>query len=115
MQYFTGEAMTGAMTYALFQTIERKIDKLTYGSLLETVQEIVEQVNSGRTFLNSRLLHKLFYRRIIQVGLITSYSSKFFFYFCDTKHIGINEFNYLIYIVTYFLNMSLNFHLIGET
>jgi hypothetical protein len=106
--------MTGAMTYALFLTLERKIEKLTYGSLLETMREIVEQVNSGKC-LNSRRLHKLFHRRIIQVGLITSYSSKFFLYFCDTKPIRRNEFNYLIYIITYLLKVSSNFHLIGET
>ena len=62
--------MAGAMTYALFQTLERKIVKLTYGSLLDTMHKIVKQVNSGK-YLNSRRLYELFHRRIIQVGLIT--------------------------------------------
>ncbi|XP_059446493.1 metacaspase-1-like [Corylus avellana] len=76
--YFTGEAMAGAMTSALIQTLDRN-KKLTYGSLLETIHETHEQINSGwfssyysGWCLNSKLLQKLFRYRIIQDPLLSS-------------------------------------------
>ncbi|XP_059446494.1 metacaspase-1-like [Corylus avellana] len=43
--YFTGEAMAGAMTSALIQTLDKN-KKLTYGSLLDTIHETLKQINS---------------------------------------------------------------------
>jgi hypothetical protein len=71
--------MAGAMTYALIQTVQIS-NRLTYGLLLDKIHETLEQVNNAKLF-GSRLLHKLFHRRIIQVGFPLILQNFFVFFF----------------------------------
>ncbi|KAG6711077.1 hypothetical protein I3842_05G035900 [Carya illinoinensis] len=78
---FTGKDMTGAMTFILIHVVEN-VPEITYGSLLDQMHEVIEQVNYKRC-LTVPCLRILLGRRKIENPMLSSsqefpvYSKKF--------------------------------------
>ncbi|KAG6652856.1 hypothetical protein CIPAW_05G034600 [Carya illinoinensis] len=78
---FTGKDMTGAMTFILIHVVEN-VPEITYGSLLDQMHEVIEQVNYKRCLTVPCLRILLGHRKIENPMLSSSqefpvYSKKF--------------------------------------
>ncbi|CAL9021224.1 unnamed protein product [Prunus brigantina] len=79
---FTKKIMNGAMTYILTETVKEN-PQITYGALLDTMANNIENINSER-WIKSRIIRKVLRHKTIQEPMLSS-STKFEVY--DTKFI----------------------------
>lgn len=69
MQAFTGKTMNGVLTYILMDIVN-KYPGLTYGDLLDLIEETIDKVNSNRCLISSNFINKIFSNRITQVSFL---------------------------------------------
>ncbi|XP_031281838.1 metacaspase-1-like isoform X2 [Pistacia vera] len=62
---FTRKTMNGVLTFILIDIV-KKYPGLTYGDLLDLIQETIDEVNSSRCLISSNFFKKFFNNRITQ-------------------------------------------------